>query len=248
MNQLISDINRWYDLQTAAYRENVRLAQMREKMIQSKGEYRDRDRAITEFSSGISGIFDKLFHGGKRSETLRREASAAKAEMDRVTRDWKTQEGKAAEAKGQCEGLPSLDALWSAAEGYPEAMQLMAHRERKLCGEMLAPLLQENLEALEAYRQYLRGSRAGEILTRDELHEIGAAHIPLAKQSEELLQRLEPSLKLLGISLEIPGYFQSPAGYLVTAAKHNQLDRMNEAISQVEAMQKLAAEFAKQET
>lgn len=247
MDQLISDIIRWYDLQTACYRENARFEELQEMLKQAIWEHRTKNQAITEYSSSLRRLLDKFTGKSDKLDALRREDEMAHAKLQHTKWQWQTQKQISEELKQQCESIPTPEELRAAAQQNPQALELLSKRELMLCSEMLRPLLEKTLEALEEYRQYLRGGRAGEILTREQIQGIGAAHIRWADKSRELLQRLAPSLETLGIPLEIPSYFQSPGGYVVAAAKHNQLDRMNAAIAQVEKLQRSVREIEKQE-
>ena len=244
MDNLISIITRKYDLLLDTHRASRRFDETREALKQHTYEFREKNRAEVEYERSLRRRLDKLTGKGDRLVQLQKETREARARFEKTTLDWKLQSGIGLELQRQCDALPSPEELKTAAMGNPDAQLLLARREVMLCGEMLLPLVQSNLEALEEYRQQLRGNRMSEVTSAQAHHEVGTAHIGWASQCAGLLRRMAPSLAVLGIPFEIPAYFVSPAAFIESAAaKHNRLDRANAALAQVESLQKLAAQW-----
>ena len=239
MEQIISEITRWYDLQTNCYRQIQLLEQITQQRNQSKWEHHEKAVAAAEFSSTVTGIMDKLLYHGEKQEELNREEAHAKARIQQLDREYERQKLLADDSLAQCQWLPTQEELKARAREYPEALELLARREREYCAEMLRPVLKQTLEALEDYRQHLRGGNSDRIMSVKEIQEICGAHIAPAKECHRLLLRLRQALEILEQPMEIGAYFENPAGFVAAAARHNQLDKINAAISQVEASLKI---------
>ena len=239
MEQIISDITRWYDLQTCCHRQTRLLEQMEDQWKQSKWEHHEKSAAAVEFASTLTGMMDRLIHHGEKQEALRREEAHAKARTEQHHREFERQKLLADDSRTQCEGLPTVEELKARAQQHPDALVYFARREREYCAEILRPLLNQTLEALEDYRQQIRGGNSDRILSVQEIQEICGAHIAPAKECLPLLLRLREAMEILGKPMEIGAYFENPAGFVAAAARHNQLDKINAAISQVEASLKI---------
>lgn len=110
---------------------------------------------------------------------------------------------------------------------------------RKFLDRLSGKQLEENHTALMELRRLMRGDRAGEILSIAEQQEIYAAPDRRGEACKPLLLRLKADLTGLGIFFEPGGYFESPTAFIVSAAAaHNRLDRVNQALDQVEDTQR----------
>lgn len=239
MEQLISDITRWYDLQTEYSRETARNEEMKQALRRSKWTLREKEQALVEYTSGLRYMIHKLTGKTEPKETMERNIREAKAAFDAISRDKARQEETVTALKRQCDDLPPLEQLKKAAREHPEAMLTLSTREKEYCIELLHPLLAKTLEGLEAYRQQLRGGNSDRIMSHQEIQEAGTAHLAPAGECLKLLNRMKWAMDILGQTLEVGAYFENPAFFIESAAaRHNRLDRISKAISQVEKTQK----------
>ena len=217
-----------YELETSLLRARRRREELKESISQAKYTLREAGIAEVEYS-GIAAFFDRL--SGKyadKAETLSRQVRTAEAALNALLGQKETEDATVSSLEAQLAALPSLETLRT-----PETQAQWAPLERKLCAEVLSPLLEKTAEALTQYRSMLRGEFP--VLSIEDRTAMATDPITLAEQCRPLLDRLEAVQPLP----EIP-FFRSPAAFLAAAAKHNQLDRAAAAQSQTEALQNLA--------
>lgn len=226
-------LNTVYELETSLLRARRRREELKEALSQARFSLREAGIAEVEYS-GITAFFDKL--SGKyadKAEALSRQVRTAEAALNALLRQKETEDAAVSSLEAQLAALPSLETLRT-----PETKAQWAPLERKLCAEVLAPLLEKTAEALTQYRSMLRGEFP--VLSIEERTAMATAPITLAEECCPLLDRLEAVQPLP----DAP-FFRSPAAFLSAAAKHNQLDRAVSAQSQTEALQKLAGSLSK---
>lgn len=246
MNQLKEQIKRRYALEEEVFRLGELLEETGQKLRQAKHDSREAEAALLEYTGSLRSFLDGI-RGKKetRLETLRQNTSRAKAALEALAREQEQLLHRQNLLREEETALPSGQELKEAALEQPETASLWAREEIRLCAGLLLPLLEGNLEALEEYRQQLRGNRAGEILSQEQLHEIGTAHIRWASRSAQLLTRLKDAMAVLEMPFVLDGYFLNPAGYIVSAAaRHNQISRVNDALTQVESLKKQLARLS----
>lgn len=238
-NQMI----RRYELETALFRLEQKQEATEKAVRKAKYAHRQAQQEQVLYDGSFRAFRDKL--SGKqeeRKDALRRAVSAAQAELDVLSREQEMLKASRETIEKELLPLPSFEELRTWASENPAMKKQWAALEAGFCAEQLLPLLEKTDEALEDYRAQLRGGRMGDIVSHEELHEIGTAHITLAEACGPLLQRLRQALQLQGKSLETGRYFENPAGYIVSAAAHhNRLDRVSEALSQVAAARRQIA-------
>lgn len=219
----------YYELQMALVRLERRSREVKEARKQAMFHLRDCNEKLLNYEGGIRCIFDKL--SGKQEEkleVLNREIRNAEAARNALIREQEALEQNRKDMTAALEQFPPVEELRETDE------LLWAELERKLCREILRPLLERNREALLEYRSLLRGERP-EILSVQQQQEIYSEPDVWAEKCVPLLQRLKTAMDIQNIPFEICSYYQSPKSYLVyAAAKHNRLDRVNQALDQVE--------------
>ena len=232
------ELTQRYQLETALFRLEQKKEETAQRRKQAKYDLRTRQQETTLYEGSFRAFLDKL--SGKQAEkeeTHRRALRQAEETLAALTRETEMLEQSKKEILMQLEQLPYRQTLCAEARKTPEGDKRWAKLETNLCAEQIIPLLAKTEEALEAYRSQLRGDRMGQIVSYEELHEIGTAHIRWAEQCRPLLQRLQEAMSVMDASCDIGGYFRNPAGYIVSAAAaHNRLDRANDALYQVEAL------------
>ena len=214
-------LNRVYELETAIFRSTSRKAELKEAVAQGKYALREAKIAQVEYS-GIRAFLDKL--SGKyadQAEVFSREVRKAEAELSTLEQQLKAETHKLSALQEQRAALPPLEQLRT-----PEANEIWAPLEVRLCAETLSPLLTQLGDALTEYRKMLRGEFP--MLSVSQQQAIATAPIAAAERCQPLLQRLEAA----GADPESGDFFQHPAGFLAAAARHNQLNQAAQAAAQ----------------
>lgn len=227
-------LTRYYETEISLLRLQRQLERRNEELRQAKYDLRKADQALTEYGSSLRAFLDRF--SGKQAETretLQRQIREAEAKHTSLLRQ---QERLTAQLEQTRETLTSLPTLEELRQGVEP--KKWAALETRFCAEALAPLLEENHEALLQYRMVLRGEYP--ILSPEERQELCAQPNAAAEQCLPWLNRLCEALEILETPLDPGRYYASPAAYVVSAAaRHNQLDRLNDALDQVEKLQKL---------
>ena len=214
-------LNRVYELETAIFRSIARKAELKEAVAQGKYALREAKIAQVEYS-GIRAILDKL--SGKyadQAEVFSREVRKAEAQLSALEQQLKAETQKLSTLQEQRAAFPPLEQLRT-----PEANEIWAPLEIRLCAEILSPLLTQLGDALTEYRKMLRGEFP--MLSVSQQQAIATAPIAAAERCQPLLQRLEAA----GAELEPGDFFRGPAGFLAAAARHNQLNQAAESAAQ----------------
>ena len=227
-------LNRVYELETALHRSSLREADLETAVRQAKFDLRTAKQIQAEYG-GVRAFLDKL--SGKhtdKAESLARQVRKEEAKLHVLLRQQEAERRNMSTLQEQRASLPPLEQLCT-----PENASLWARPEIAYCAEVLAPLLQKNYDALLEYRALLQGEYP--VISVEEQQRISAAPNSCAAQCLPFLHRLQEAMEILGTPLDLGGYYSSPEGYLVSvAAKHNRFDRVNAALDQVLALQKLA--------
>lgn len=188
----------------------------------------------------VAGIIAWL--RGKRAaqiEQLRRDLRNAESAVARER--WQLDNVKQELQKLQLEreNQPGQEEIQRWVQEDSNLLPLYGQLESKLCMAVLPTLLQKNLEGLMELHGFLRGERAGEIMTFEAQQQIYAQPDQYGLQCATWLQRLQKGRECLGQTLEIPPYYENPTGYIVSAAaQFNRIDRARNAIDQARAVKK----------
>lgn len=231
-----------YRLEISLLRLEKQSSALSEKIKEARFNLRGCKENLLNYEGSVRGFFDKL--SGKReerTEARNREVRQAEAELQALLRQKESLDRELADIAEQRKVLPDLDALREASDGKD-----WAALEAKFCAEALLPLLEKNYQALLEYRSLLQGSRL-EILTIEKQQEISAGPNIWGEKCRPLMQRLKAALDILQIPFEPGAYYRSPTAYIVSAAaKHNRMDRVNQALDQVLAVKKQATAVLEQ--
>ncbi len=226
-------LTRYYETERSLLRLQRQLERLKEEITQAKYDLRKADQALTEYGSSLRFLLDRF--SGRQEETreaLQRQLREAEAKHSSLLRQRERLTAELEQAQKERSFLPPAEELRRQAEP-----KQWAALETALCAEALLPLLEENYEALLEYRRVLRGEYP--ILSSEDRQEKCAQPNVRAQQCLPWLNRLKEAQSLLGNPFDPGSYYASPAAYLVAAAQHNQLDRANNALTQVEKLQKL---------
>lgn len=239
-NTIIDQLQNRCHLETSALRLERRSKEIKEALKQARFQKRACDEKLLLYDGSFRKFLDRL--SGKqedRQEALCWELNRAEANLNNLLREQDDLDRQLSETRKQLLTLPSMDILREEAEKDPQARKEFFRLDALFCMETLQPMLEENHAALFELRRLMRGDRAGEILSIAEQQEIYAAPERRGEACKPLLLRLKADLTGLGVSFEPGGYFESPTAFIVSAAAaHNRLDRVNQALDQVEDTQR----------
>ena len=207
---------------------------------QAKFDLREATMAQAEYSGSFKAFRDKLKGHREESETaLRHAVQKAETALASAQRQKEVLDSRLSELKEQLAALPDWESL---KDGSGQWYRL----EALYCIEVLEPLLEANQELLVERRNQFNGSYAGEIKTRQTLAEIYSAPEVAGEACKPALIRLKAALEKLEVPFELHSYFDAPTAFLSSATKFTRMDRINEAIGQVEAMQRLLPKLQKE--
>jgi len=198
-----------------------------------------------QYEGSLRSFLDRLKgRQEQRQENLDRQLRHAEGELASLTREKEALTRKQTGLREALSALPNRDALRDQAMTDPETGKTFAAMEARSLCRRLQPLLAEAEQALLEYRKTMRGSRAGEILSYEELHAYGTAPNEWGRKCAALLEWLKEDLEFLDVPFTVGPWFSNPEGYVAAAAaKHNRLDRLNDALDQVAATKKTVSGF-----
>lgn len=221
-----------FELQIALLRTNRKKSAAEAVLRQAKFDLREAQQAQILYGSTIRSLMDKF--SGKREEKetkLRHAVMQAEADLAAAR-------NSVSDSQDQlCTLTQSLAALapWKnlkTAENEAEWCRL----EALYCAEAVLPLLEASLFLLQERRNQANGGNAGQIKSPYELADIYTAPEKAGDDCRPYILRLNAALETLDIRLPKHTYFLDPAVFLNTATKYTRFDRLNEAITQTEAM------------
>lgn len=236
----LSPIRQHFDLQISLLRLDRQMAEAENALRQAKYNLREAKVVQAEYGGSFKRFRDKL--AGKREETetaLRHAVEKAEATLASAQQEKTRLESRVAEVTSALSDLSPWDSL---KDGSREWFRL----EALYCTEVLAPMLETTKELLTERRNQFNGSNAGQIKTRQDLADIYSAPEAAGEACKTLLLRLKDALDGLEIPFEITGYFEAPTAFLSSATKFSRMDRINTAISQTEALQRLLRQLQPQ--
>lgn len=212
---------------------------------QAKFDLREAKVAEAEYGGSFRSFRDKLTGKKEEAETaLRHNVQKAEAALASAQQTAKRLVLQSEEVQARLEKLPSRTELKAQAEG--EALSLWHRLDALYCTEALLPLLEANRELLTERRNQFNGSYAGQVKSLQTLASIYSAPEAAGEACKPYLLRLKESLDELMISFELQSYFDAPTVFLSSATQYTRMDRINTALAQVEAMQKLLPKLQQQ--
>ena len=235
-----SSIHDHYDLLISLLHLERQLAENESALRQAKYDLREAKVAEAEYSGSFRALRDRLTGKQEAAETaLRHAVQTAEAHLASTRQQKEALDAQLAEGKAQLSVCPAWEVL---RDGSREWYRL----EALLCMETVAPLLEISRDLLTRRRNQFNGTYAGQIKTRQELAQIYSAPEAAGEACKPYLLRLQEALAHLEISLDLHRCFLDPTAFLSCATQFNRMDRVNEAIAQVEAMQHLLPGLQKQ--
>lgn len=229
-----------FRLETDLLRLERQAEENKAALRQAKFDLREAKVAEAEYRGSFRSFKDKLT--GKREETetaLRHAVQKAEADLAAAQRQKEVLDTQLSGLREQLAQLPEWEALNN---GSP----LWYRLEALYCTEVLSPMLEANHELLIQRRNQFNGSNAGQVKTWQTLAEIYTAPEAAGEACRPYLLRLKAALDALDISFELPAYLEAPTLFLSSATQYTRMDRVNEAILQIEALQRLIPKLQKQ--
>ena len=229
-----------FRLETDLLRLERQTEENKAALRQAKFDLREAKVAVAEYRGSFRSFKDKLT--GKREETetaLRHAVQKAEADLAAAQRQKEVLDTQLSGLREQLAQLPEWEAL---NDGGP----LWCRLEVLYCMEVLSPMLEANHELLIQRRNQFNGSNAGQVKTWQTLAEIYTAPEAAGEACRPYLLRLKAALDALDISFELPAYLEAPTLFLSSATQYTRMDRVNEAILQIEAIQRLIPKLQKQ--
>ena len=207
---------------------------------QAKFDLREAKAAEAEYRGSFKSFRDKLTGKREATETaLRHAIQKAEADLASAQRQKEAADIRLAELQSELAALPEWSSLNDGSADW--------HRlEAMYCMEVLSPMLAASHELLMQRRNQFNGANAGQIKSAGELSAIYSAPETAGEACRPYLLRLKAALEALGISFEIPAYFDGPTAFLSSATKFTRMDRINTAIVQTESLQRLLSKLQKE--
>lgn len=207
---------------------------------QAKFHLREAKVAQAEYSGSFKRFKDKLTGKKEMTETtLRHAVQKAEADLASAQRQKEVLDARLTEIKQALATTPAWNSL---NDGSSEWHRL----EVLYCIEVLVPLLEENRELLLERRNQFNGSYSGQIRTHQTLAEIYTAPEAAGEACKPYIQRLKAALDALEIPFASGSYFDNPTFFLSSATQYTRMDRVNEAITQAEQLQRTLPKLKKQ--
>ena len=236
----MSQIQDRFQLEIGLLRLERQVEEAKAALRQAKFDLREAKVAEAEYRGSFRSFKDKLT--GKREETetaLRHAVQKAEADLAATQRQKEVLDTQLSGLREQLAQLPEWEAL---NDGSP----LWCRLEALYCMEVLSPMLEANHELLIQRRNQFNGSNAGQVKTWQTLAEIYTAPEAAGEACRPYLLRLKAALDALDISFELPAYLEAPTLFLSSATQYTRMDRVNGAILQIEAIQRLIPKLQKQ--
>lgn len=245
-NTLLKQIRDRHQIDISTLRLQRQSAENDSAMRQAKFEVRAAKEASLSYEGSFQSLLDRLKGKKEEKETsLRHDAQKAAANYSAAARQKEVLDRQLSELKQKMEAFPDWNDLRAQAEG--ETLREWYRLDALYCIETLQPLLEDCRTALVERRNMMNGANVGKVYTYSEQAQIQTNPEKCGEDCKFFIRRLEKSLKDLEISFETGDFFTNPSFFLnASAASHNRRDRVNEAINQVESVQRLFPQWQRQ--
>lgn len=206
---------------------------------QAKFDLRNAQVAQTLYDGSFRSFWDRLSGKKEAKEVeLRHEVQKKEANLTAAKRQREVLDMQLSEIREKLEAFPDWNDLRSQAEG--ETLREWYRLDALYCIEAVLPLLEDNHTALIEQRNMMSGANVGKVYTFSEQAEVYTAPEQIGDLCKPYILRLKTALDILQIPFDSYSYFQNPSAFINgVIAKHNRRDRVNEALNQVEALQRL---------
>lgn len=239
-NIIFTQIRERFHLETSGLKLRRQLEQNELALRRAQYDLRSAREAQALYEGSLRSFLHRLSGKKEARETsLRHDVQEAEFRLAAGRREKELLETKLPEIEAALEKLPSRESLRQQAEAFPESLREWNRLEALFCMEALPPMLEENHTALLELRRMMSGADMGKIYAYEEIAQIQSAPEQWGEACGPYVLRLEGALNALDLPFGPISYFKSPTAYVISAAaKHNQRDRLNEALSQVEEVRR----------
>lgn len=213
-----------YMLEASLEELEARYEELQSYVPELKHQKREADAACLAARGGLQRFLDRLLGKGEEDpETLARAARAAAAALETAQRELAIMEEKRGKARKEQEDIGEKAALM--AELTEQERAHFLRLEASICAEAALHFLRKSRKELSAAQELARNPMmaVGDGQKKN-THLANAAE--LAGRCREKLEKIAEC----GIDFKFHPYLESPMGYLVTAARYADLDRMNSAM------------------
>jgi len=221
-----------FDLDIALLRMKRKKDEADAALRQAKFDLREAQQAEVLYSGSFRHFLDKFTGKQEEHETaLRHSVQRSDAALAAAVRTVSETEEKILQLEQSLSPLPSWDDLKTS-----DTAVLWCRLEALYCAEAVLPLLEITHHLLLERRNQSNGGNAGQIKTHYELADIYTAPETAANDCRPYILRLSTALAALEIRLPEHTFLLDPAVFLNTATKYTRFDRLNDAITQTEAL------------
>lgn len=243
---LLTQIQARYDLEIDLLRLRRQRTENDAALRQAKYDLREAQQEQTLYSGSFKSFRDKLTGRKEAAENaLRHAVQKAEANLASAQRKKEILDTQLPELENTLAFTPDWNALRERSDGV--ALQEWLRLEAAYCIEALLPLLKKNHTALTEQRNMISGANVGKVYSFEEQAQIGSAPEKAGEICKPYILRLRSALEGLEIPFTRCTYFDDPTAFVNSViAQHNRRDRLNEAINQVAAVQRLIPKLQKQ--
>ena len=236
----LSPIRMQFDLQISQLRLERQIRESHATLRQARYSLREAKAAQLEYRGSLKHFRDKLTGKQEATETaLRHAVEKAEAALASAQQEKEALETRLAELKSNPAALPDWESL-------RDGSTLWYRLEALYCAEALIPLLEETRQALLERRKMTTGANPGKIYTYPEQAEISSAPESAAARCGIWTDRLTCALEALELPIPSQSFFEDPSYFLNSATQYTRLNRLNDAIGQTEALQRLLPDLQNQ--
>lgn len=216
-------LTKLYTLEASLMNMEERCEELRSSIPELKYRKREAEVACVEGSGGFKRFLSRLSGKAEEdSEALARAARAAGAALESAQRELTVMEDKRSREKAEYDALGDKASLMAELSG--QEREHFLRLEASLCAERALHLLRKARKELTAAQELARNP----MMTvgdgyRENTHKANAG--ALADKCREKLEQI----RSCGFGFEIHPYLENPMGYIVSAMRYGDLDRMNSA-------------------
>lgn len=212
-----------YELEASLGELKFRQEELRERIPELKYQKREAEEKILNASGGLHGLLNRIAGKGKEERyALERTIRERSAALETAEKDLQAVKKKLADLQAEQDALGEASGLKEALS--EEQLQQFQRLEASLAAESALHYLRKTRKELEMAQDLARNP----MMTindgyRENTHKANAG--ALADKCREKLEIIRTN----GIDLVIHPYIQNPMGYIVTAMRYGDQDRMNSA-------------------
>lgn len=245
-NTILTQIQDRFRLDISLLRLQRQIRENEAALRQAKFDLRTAQQELTLYEGSFRSFLDRISGRQEARETsLRHAAQKAEANLASAQRKKEILNAQLPELEKKRASAPDWNSLRQQTD--TAALKEWLRLESLFCMEALLPLLEENHTALMELRNMMSGANVGKVYTFAEQAQIGSAPESTGQSCKPYILRLKAALAELDIPFVPCTYFDNPTAFVISAAAvHNRRDRLNKALGQVEAVQKLLPKLMKQ--